>query len=130
MRKIIIIGMILGILLLGHRTLFRGTSTSKVIGDQVEKIRIEDISTTKVTEIIDDNEIELIIRDLKMNKWRRKLIWNLKLAPNIYLNINGQIIGLFENDSFAKLEGGTTNGYYKIPIGVYDNIVKYIRDSE
>ena len=129
MKKRMISGVILCILLLGY-TVFFGISTSKVVGDQVETIGFVDMSNAKVTEITDDNEIELIIRDLKINKWKRKLFWTLKLAPNVYLNINGQVIGLFEDENFAKLEGGKIKGYYKIPSGVYDNIVKYIRDRE
>ena len=116
-----------GLLLLGYITLFTPLSTTTVLGNSIEKISIEDMATTKVIEITDDEEIEELLKDLKINQWNKKLIWNLKLAPNIYLNIDGQIIGLFENENFAKIEGGANNGYYNIPDGVCDNIVKYIR---
>lgn len=119
------------LLFVGYKYTFESLALSlnKLKGNQIEKIFIEE--NMKVIEITDRHEIDQIVESLQVNKWNGKMFWTLKLMPNLYVDINGYVIGLFETEpNYAKVftnnETQNRTQYYRIS-NVYNEISKYVQ---
>lgn len=73
-----------------------------------------------------------IIDSLKLNRWKPKLIWKIKLAPTVYIQLNDISIQLYEGDPYAKIEienSKKSHYYYVIPIDICTKIIQYIDNN-
>lgn len=136
MRRYIYLLLLISCLVLlfaGYKYTFESLALAlnKLKGNQIESIFIEDTSNRKVIEITDRHEIDQIVESLQVNMWSGKMFWTLKLTPNLYVDINGYVIGLFETEpNYAKVftnnETQNKSQYYRIP-NVYNEISKYVQ---
>lgn len=104
--------------------------SNQILKDPITKITVEDLSGPKTIEFTEEDSINSIIELLKLDAWIKLKKWNLKLAPNLYVVINDDIvIGLFKGDNYAKIEGNN-GGYYEIPKDVSLEISKFLESFD
>ena len=63
----------------------------------ISSILIEDYAGPTVIELTDQDQIDSLIKSLKLDEWKLLDKWEIDMAPNFFLLINDEmLIGLFD----------------------------------
>ncbi|WP_042273179.1 hypothetical protein [Faecalimicrobium dakarense] len=92
-----------------------------------KEIIIEDIENGIKKVITDPYDAETIVKSMKDSSWAEVKDINVSLEPNLFIKDNdGNVIGLCENESFARRDLDGISVWYIVPSNLYNDIKLFL----
>lgn len=91
------------------------------------EITMEDVEDSKSKIITDSYDVASIVREIKDGNWSEVKDLNIDIEPDLFIKDNkGNVIGLCEDESFARRDLDGISLWYTVSSNLYNNMKLYL----